>query len=1197
MANKYIYETVSKFAGGVKRFLLVGGLAVLAACSSSSDGADTDLSKEKTAQLDAERVSLKITLAKIYPKGQMTAQQELVSRKLLQQNPAVLKMSGLEATRGILPQAAATATFMPVYRVQNTTLAGSYFFTIWETEKNAALAANPGWNYEGPAFYASQTATNGLSPVWRFRNKINGSYLFTIYEGERASIASTYAGTFDYEGVAWYASQTEASGYTPLYRFRNLTNGTYLFSAYESEKSDIIANYPGIFEYEGVSYYVKLSAASDRPADAVYASELAVTSQLQPNVLQVPVADSANWSVLTSTTDEAGVTWPTSISAPSTAVLTVGQVVILNEKAVKILSLATDNVGKKILTTTKPEAKDVFSVFKLRGAIPLFPFEAKTITSPMSQSVTNSMADVYAQASSSKVEYSRLVSTPGYIQRGEYDPSLGSLSDCMKVRLGMPTDEEGPFTQNGVTEWAPGVTIEATNCNLKGDEAAGTVKVGLSGVLGMYGVINFNDEDALNQDAMSKIAFTMFSRINSSIGAEAGAEFARMWRIWGKKAIIPGAYGLTVATMFDFLAKAEVKGSVAFDSKYDFAIGRSNTGQFFAQKIKEESGIELAASVKVVPQIRMGFGVGAFGFTVVSLNPRLGVEFESSVTQSGCVQNGSWVVGGVDLIAAPDVSYFGDIRKEMTRTLDLGTNRLYTLREPVACPDTKAHITHYIPAPLPPLANEQNVGATYKLQARSSLDYTVDGGDTLSGANSFNAGSYLWEVLSGSTVLASYTNAPRVKFIYSTTGFGGASVSLSVTGGLPIFTVNPGQTVRLTVYSKVGFTTNTQSFVLLGNQNPTAVGLVQEQLGGSYVKLYPTGSLDPDGRIVKVQWKNSSGAVVAESADLQPVTIHRNMLSGQRPAQLQLTVYDNDGASNTAAITETLLPTTSVTTITPTTATLNTATVFTVTGTNLPLTAILAVADATCLSPVSNTATGFSQTCTPLATGVKTITVKTAPAASGGTVIEPTRTVNVTVPAACTPAAEGTTGYGLVFKGCDAFNLATYYDKTECIKDYASGLIWQGQTAPGTGLRDNYFPRTNYDSTTALQKPVSLGSNVYIAPTQSEVDAISNSVGFKNAINASNLCGSVSWRLPTKNELIGIYKASEYPTIDNFWFPNTDANPYWTSTPSSTTNPFVWIVRFFDTSAYAVSAGGIRDGYFGGSPSAPRGYQVRLVRQ
>ena len=90
-------------------------------------------------------------------------------------------------------------------------------------------------------------------------------------------------------------------------------------------------------------------------------------------------------------------------------------------------------------------------------------------------------------------------------------------------------------------------------------------------------------------------------------------------------------------------------------------------------------------------------------------------------------------------------------------------------------------------------------------------------------------------------------------------------------------------------------------------------------------------------------------------------------------------------------------PVPTVTNVTPVTATLNTATVFTVTGTNLPLTAILDVAGAICQNPgsyivVGVMATGFSQTCTSTTTGIKTITVKTAP---GGTVIDNTRTVNV----------------------------------------------------------------------------------------------------------------------------------------------------------------------------------------------------------
>lgn len=104
-----------------------------------------------------------------------------------------------------------------------------------------------------------------LYPVHRFRNKTNGSYLYSIYETERANIATNYAATFEYEGVAWYARQTSASGWSALYRFRNKTNGTYLFSAYESEKDAIVAAYPDVFALEGIAYYVR----QDAPVDLV----------------------------------------------------------------------------------------------------------------------------------------------------------------------------------------------------------------------------------------------------------------------------------------------------------------------------------------------------------------------------------------------------------------------------------------------------------------------------------------------------------------------------------------------------------------------------------------------------------------------------------------------------------------------------------------------------------------------------------------------------------------------------------------------------------------------------------------------------------------------------------------------------------------------------------------------------------------
>ena len=139
----------------------------------------------------------------------------------------------------------------------------------------------------------------------------------------------------------------------------------------------------------------------------------------------------------------------------------------------------------------------------------------------------------------------------------------------------------------------------------------------------------------------------------------------------------------------------------------------------------------------------------------------------------------------------------------------------------------------------------------------------------------------------------------------------------------------------------------------------------------------------------------------------------------------------------------------------------------------------------------------------------------------------------------------------LVFKGCSATNVAEYYDKTECVRDNATGLIWEGKTIGG--LRDMSGLFTNFTSTTANQKQVISGGALptvsYVTPTQAEIDASTNSIGFVKAVNATSLCGSTAWRIPNQGELFSLVKtaAPNAPTIDATWFPNTDVADYWAS--------------------------------------------------
>lgn len=273
MANKCIQRQVSKFARGVKQLLLGSSLLVLAACGSNSTSDSTVANPTQTSTATSVGDSkLLASLAASYPNGKLPADRAAQAEKDLGQNPAALLLTAetheqylsQNTATSVQPQATA-ADFQPVQRIQNASLYGAYFFSIYPSEVSSALSTHSNWRLEGPAFWASLATGTSLYPVHRFQNKLNGSYLYTIYDTERADIVANYAATFAYEGVAWYAQQTPGTGWSPLYRFRNKTNGTYLFSAYESEKDAIVANYPDVFALEGIGYYVRQNAPVDVP--------------------------------------------------------------------------------------------------------------------------------------------------------------------------------------------------------------------------------------------------------------------------------------------------------------------------------------------------------------------------------------------------------------------------------------------------------------------------------------------------------------------------------------------------------------------------------------------------------------------------------------------------------------------------------------------------------------------------------------------------------------------------------------------------------------------------------------------------------------------------------------------------------------------------------------------------------------------
>lgn len=148
-------------------------------------------------------------------------------------------------------------------------------------------------------------------------------------------------------------------------------------------------------------------------------------------------------------------------------------------------------------------------------------------------------------------------------------------------------------------------------------------------------------------------------------------------------------------------------------------------------------------------------------------------------------------------------------------------------------------------------------------------------------------------------------------------------------------------------------------------------------------------------------------------------------------------------------------------------------------------------------------------------------------------------------PQTCNPGPTAGTGFSEVFKECVGTS-AVYYPLSQCVKDNATGLIWEQKKTTGLQAANAYF--TNFDSTTGDQVANS-GSNGSIPSrpaTQAEINAGYNTVGYINLINGLGVCGG-TWRLPNRNELTGLFTR-----LDSNWVLNhMNVWGYWSSSTRS----------------------------------------------
>lgn len=144
-----------------------------------------------------------------------------------------------------------------VFRFYNTTT-GTHFYTGSAAEADSVVRNLELFNYEGVAFDKNSVVGGDSIDVFRFYNAATGTHFYTGSVAEKNSVMANLP-NFNYEGVAYQAHSTESSGTTELYRFYNTQTGTHFYTASEAEMQNVKATLAGVYNYEGVAYYVDVA--------------------------------------------------------------------------------------------------------------------------------------------------------------------------------------------------------------------------------------------------------------------------------------------------------------------------------------------------------------------------------------------------------------------------------------------------------------------------------------------------------------------------------------------------------------------------------------------------------------------------------------------------------------------------------------------------------------------------------------------------------------------------------------------------------------------------------------------------------------------------------------------------------------------------------------------------------------------------
>jgi len=115
------------------------------------------------------------------------------------------------------------------------------------------------------------TTTVTKTPVYRFWSASTSRHFYTISESEKQNLIDNFPGFWTYEGIAYYALPDDSTpGSRPVYRFWSASASAHFYTISETEKDALIRDYPAVLTFEGPVFYAFPEGAQPAGTSPVY---------------------------------------------------------------------------------------------------------------------------------------------------------------------------------------------------------------------------------------------------------------------------------------------------------------------------------------------------------------------------------------------------------------------------------------------------------------------------------------------------------------------------------------------------------------------------------------------------------------------------------------------------------------------------------------------------------------------------------------------------------------------------------------------------------------------------------------------------------------------------------------------------------------------------------------------------------------